>query len=106
MRKPKMYKEQSWVCRACFAEEDGRVIQVARNEICRTKRPVVTGDVWVVGVEPDRFFDLRDRRVRLTQPHQRQAKLLIGAGIGRGLSRLEARSVSRLIGLEFGGAHP
>src|SRR5690242_9193339 len=80
-RKPKMYKEQSRICRACLAKERYRIVQAAGDEVRRTERPIVAGCIGIVWVEADRLLDERDCRVRLAQPHQRQAKLLKGSGV-------------------------
>src|SRR5215472_14817379 len=76
-----MYKIESRICCARLGKEAHCVIHSAGDQVCRPYRPVVAGYIWVVRVEPDGSFDLRDRELRFTQAHQRHTKLLESASI-------------------------
>ncbi len=57
------------------------LIHMAEEKMTGTQSPIGVGDIRIMGIEPDGFFELRDCRLRLSQKHQRQTKLMKGAAI-------------------------
>src|SRR6266481_427667 len=69
------------ICRACLPQEVYCLIHMAEQKMTGTQSPIGVGDIPVVGIEPDRFFEVRDCRLWLSQKHQRHTKLMKGAAI-------------------------
>src|SRR6516164_7217193 len=69
------------ICRPRLPQELYCLIHLAEEKMTGTQSPIGVGDIRVVGIEPDRLFEVGDCRLRLSQKHQRQTKLMKGAAI-------------------------
>src|SRR3974377_1775703 len=69
------------ICRPCLPQEVYCLIHMAEEKMTGTQSPIGVGDIRVVGIEPDGFFEVRDCSLWLTQKHQRQTKLMKRAAI-------------------------
>src|ERR1700730_531893 len=56
-----------------------RLIHLAQNEMTPTQRMIINGYERVMWTEPGGFVELGDCRLRLTEKHQRYAKLAMAA---------------------------
>jgi len=69
------------ICRPRLPQEVYSLIDLAEEKMTGTQSSIGVGDIRIVGIEPDGFFELRHCRLRLSQKHQRQTKLMKGAAI-------------------------
>src|SRR6266702_797068 len=56
-----------------------RIIYLAQKEMTRTQRIIIKGNERVMWTESGGFLELGDCRLRLTEKHQRYAKLAMAA---------------------------
>jgi hypothetical protein len=62
-----------------FSQQIYRLIYLAQKEMTRTQRKIIMGYERVMWTEPGGFLELGDCRLRLTEKHQRYAKLAMPA---------------------------
>src|SRR6516164_777163 len=64
---------------ARLSQQIYRLIYLAQKEMAPTQRIITKGYERVMWTEPSGFFELGDCRLRLTEKHQRYAKLAMAA---------------------------
>ena len=88
-----MPKRQPRICSTRFPEEIDCLIHMTQKQMALTQAEIKGAHISIARVEPDRFLDVGDCRLWLTQGPQRVAKLKIP----RALLRSRAIAVSSCI---------